>query len=72
MAEALRTGRSVRNAEIIIEKPDRAKIWVLANIQPIRDDSGQLIGGQLPSEYNRPQAGGTPSAECLASRNIHD
>jgi PAS domain S-box-containing protein len=44
MAEALRTGSSVRNAEIIIERPDGGKIWALANIQPIRDDSGQLIG----------------------------
>ncbi len=45
MAEALRTGKPVRDCEVIMERPDGSRIQVLANIDPIFDAGGKLIGG---------------------------
>lgn len=44
MADALRTGQPVSDAEVIIERPDGQSLFVLVNIEPIRDDSGTVVG----------------------------
>lgn len=44
MAFALREGKSFRNEEVIIERPDGSFITVLVNIDPIRDEQGRVIG----------------------------
>ena len=44
MAEALATGKGVRDQEVAIERPDGARIVALVNIEPIRDDAGRVIG----------------------------
>lgn len=44
MAQVLRDGQVVRNQKLIIERPDRSRVTVLANIVPIRNDQGVLIG----------------------------
>ena len=45
MAELLATGRPVRGREFIIERPDGSRIYVEANLDPIIDGAGELIGG---------------------------
>ena len=44
MAVAIREGRSFRNEEVIIERPDGSRIHVLVNIDPIRDARGRVVG----------------------------
>jgi PAS domain S-box-containing protein len=44
MAIALREGRSLRDAEIVIEREDGSRRFVLANPEPIRDSTGALLG----------------------------
>jgi len=44
MADALRTGQAVSDAEVVIERPDGETLFVLVNIEPIRDDSGAVVG----------------------------
>ncbi|MEY2410848.1 MAG: hypothetical protein QOF48_3518 [Verrucomicrobiota bacterium] len=44
MAVALREGRPVHGEEIIVERPDGTKRFVLPHPQPIRDRSGGLVG----------------------------
>ena len=44
MADVLATGKGVRDQEVAIERPDGARIVALVNIEPIRDDSGRVIG----------------------------
>jgi PAS domain S-box-containing protein len=44
MADVLATGKGVRDQEVAIERPDGARIIALVNIEPIRDDSGRVIG----------------------------
>lgn len=44
MAIALREGRSVRDEEIIIERPDGTRRNVLPYPEPIRDSAGNVIG----------------------------
>ena len=60
MGEVLRTGKPVRDREVIIERPDGSRISALANIDPLFDPSGTLIGGvncfQDISELKRAQS----------------
>jgi PAS domain S-box-containing protein len=60
MAEVLRTGKAARDREVIIEKPNSERVTVLANIEPLLDDHGQLVGAvncfQDISELRRMQA----------------
>ena len=60
MAELLRGGQPVRDREVIIERPDGSRITVLANVDPLLDADGELIGGvdcfQDISELKRSQA----------------
>jgi PAS domain S-box-containing protein len=44
MAEVLRTGNPVHNRELVIERPDGSKVSVLANVVPLRDPDGVVIG----------------------------
>lgn len=44
MAISLREGRSFRNEEVIIERPDGSRIHVLVNIDPIQDATGHIVG----------------------------
>jgi signal transduction histidine kinase len=43
-AEALLAGVSVRNREIMIGRPDGTRVPVLANVVPLRDGEGSIIG----------------------------
>jgi PAS domain S-box-containing protein len=44
MAAALRCGERQQNREAIIERPDGSRITVMVNIDPLRDERGELIG----------------------------
>ena len=44
VALALRTGISVHEQEVIIEKPDGSRVMVSVHIDPIRDEAGRIIG----------------------------
>lgn len=44
MAEALRDGTSFRNREVVIRRPDGARVWALVNIDPLRDRAGRITG----------------------------
>jgi signal transduction histidine kinase len=43
-AEVLRTGLPVRNRELVIGRPDGSRVPVLANVVPLRDAEGAMIG----------------------------
>jgi len=45
MAELLRTGRPVRDRELLLERPDGGRITILANLDPLLDARGKLVGG---------------------------
>lgn len=44
MAEVLRTGTPLRNRELVIGRPDGTLVPVLANVVPLRDSKGTMIG----------------------------
>jgi two-component sensor histidine kinase len=44
MADAMRMGVSFRNIEVQMEQPNGRRIWVLVSIDPLRDESGRIIG----------------------------
>jgi len=44
MAEAIRSGASVRNREVVIERPDGSRIVVAVNIDPLYNDDGVIAG----------------------------
>jgi PAS domain S-box-containing protein len=44
MGEVLRTGISVVDQEIVIERPDGSRSVALVNIEPLKDDSGNILG----------------------------
>ena len=44
MAVALRTGRSFRDQEAVVERPDGTHFSVVVNIDPIRDAGGRVTG----------------------------
>ena len=44
MALAVQQGVAFRNEEVVIERPDGTRINVLVNIDPLRDDNGNLVG----------------------------
>ena len=43
-AEVLRTGAPVRNRELVVGRPDGSRVPVLANVVPLRDSEGSMIG----------------------------
>ena len=44
MARAVFEGVGCRNGEVVIERPDGSRVQVLANIEPLRDEQGRLVG----------------------------
>jgi PAS domain S-box-containing protein len=44
MADALRTGRSHRNIEVVIEQPSGRLVYGQVNIDPIKDAAGEITG----------------------------
>ena len=44
VAEVLRTGVGIRDLELIIERRDGSRVRVLANIEPLFDENGRMIG----------------------------
>jgi len=45
MAVALKTGRVIRGAEAIAERPDGTRVWFVPHPTPLFDDKGNIIGG---------------------------
>jgi PAS domain S-box-containing protein len=45
MAELLKTGLPIRDRELVLERPDGSRITVLANLDPLHDETGKLVGG---------------------------
>ena len=45
MAIALKGGHAVRGAEIIVERPDGARVWCVPYPTPLRDATGRITGG---------------------------
>jgi PAS domain S-box-containing protein len=45
MAELLATGKALRARELCLERPDGSRIVVEANLNPLLDGAGQMIGG---------------------------
>ncbi len=43
MALAALEGRSGRNQELVVERPDGSRVRVVANVDPIRDDEGRVV-----------------------------
>lgn len=44
MAAALRYGREFRNECVVIERPDGSRVTVMVNIDPLRNENGEIIG----------------------------
>jgi signal transduction histidine kinase len=44
MAVCVREGRTYRNEEVVIERPDGARLTVRVSIDPLFDDQGRLVG----------------------------
>ena len=44
MALAVREGRSFRNTEAIVERPDGSRLTALVNVDPLRDADGRVVG----------------------------
>lgn len=45
MADLLATAQPIRNRETIVERPDGSRIAILANLDPLFDQDGRLVGG---------------------------
>jgi len=45
MAELLATGHPIRDRELILERPDGSRLTILANLDPLFDEDGRLVGG---------------------------
>jgi PAS domain S-box-containing protein len=45
MSEVLRKGKPVRDQEVVAERPDGSRITILANLDPLFDAHGQIVGG---------------------------
>ena len=44
VAGALRTGKRVVGAELVIERPDGSRVPVLMNVEPLKDITGRVVG----------------------------
>jgi PAS domain S-box-containing protein len=45
MSEVLRTGKPVRDREVIVERPDGSRMTILANLDPLFGLDGEIVGG---------------------------
>ena len=44
MREVLRSGKSMRDLNFIVERPDGSRVTVLGNMDPVIDDDGTIVG----------------------------
>ena len=44
MAKVLESGTSIRHFRLVLERPDGARVAVLANVEPLFDDDGARVG----------------------------
>lgn len=44
MVDSLRNGNSFRNLEVQVEQPSGNKVWIMVNIDPLRNDDGEIVG----------------------------
>ena len=44
IVEAVRSGKSTRNGDVIFGRPDGSRVRVSVNIEPLRDESGKIVG----------------------------
>jgi PAS domain S-box-containing protein len=58
MGEVLATGEGLRDQEIVIERPDSARIVVLVNIASIKDSAGRVVGAVNVFRENPEQVSG--------------
>src|SRR5882762_2565704 len=73
MGEVLATGEELRDQEIVIERPDGARIVALVNIAAIKDSAGRVVGAvnvfrekpEQLSSHIRPDGHGRNSEELL-------
>lgn len=85
MAEILRDGAPIRDREIVFERPDGSLVAVLANLEPICDAEGRLVGAMnvlhdiselkrshkaLLAELNHRVKNALTSVQSLASQTI--
>jgi PAS domain S-box-containing protein len=45
MAELLLTGQPLRKRQFIIERPDGRRVFIEADLDPVRDRTGKMVGG---------------------------
>jgi PAS domain S-box-containing protein len=45
MSELLSTGAPVRDREVVLERPDGTRVTILANLEPLFGEDGELVGG---------------------------
>ena len=72
MALLLQTGEPQRDSELVIERADGTRVTILANLDPLLDDDGNLVGGvscfQDITERKRAEAEKTVLLRELAHR----
>lgn len=44
VAESLRTGRPVRDQQVVIGRPDGSRVRALASVEALHDDAGRIVG----------------------------
>jgi PAS domain S-box-containing protein len=68
-AEDLRSGVSIRDQQIVVERPDGSRIYALVNVEALREYAGTLVGAvsclQDITEHKRIEAGLRKSREDL-------
>ncbi|MFC1763559.1 PAS domain S-box protein, partial [Planctomycetota bacterium] len=51
LSRAVLHGETVKNAEVIIERDDGERRWVLANAAPVRNKEGEVVYCRIPRHY---------------------
>jgi PAS domain S-box-containing protein len=44
MSTVLKTGIPVHGVEALVERPDGSRIWTMAQIEPVKDENGSMVG----------------------------
>jgi PAS domain S-box-containing protein len=44
MLAVLKTGIPIHGVEGLVERPDGSRIWTMAHIEPVKDESGSIVG----------------------------
>jgi two-component sensor histidine kinase len=85
MREVLRSGLPIRDRELLFERPDGSRVAVIANLEPVRDGEGRIIGAlgclhdisalkraqnALRAELNHRVKNALTSVQSLASQTI--